>query len=288
MVTIVGLALLLVGGAALVVRGLRPRPLSATDSVLALSGQAPRERTSAGKARDAVLGRVAGDSRVEQWLGPLQPDLAIVRSSSEQLIATLMKRAAIVGVVWLILGSGILLPAIVGPVVSVLVAMLFIGVLVAREIQNIRIEAETRRRTMTSVVQGLMTITMVGATTATPINEVAERSLHHGHGWAYELLRNAWRSGTADNKKIYEALADLATEIDSRSLHLFADSIRTGDQEALALVSLSQRSHALQNEIANHILGRAEEHKRTLQLPIAGFGIIVVLITVGVPLYYGF
>jgi hypothetical protein len=141
---------------------------------------------------------------------------------------------------------------------------------------------------MTSVVQGLMTITMVGATTATPINEVAERALDHGHGWAYELLRTEFRQGTAENLHIYESLGDLATRIDSRALRLYADTIRTGDHEALALTTVAQRSKALQDEIASQVIAKAEEHTKTLQLPIAAFAITIVLITVGVPIYSGF
>ncbi len=140
---------------------------------------------------------------------------------------------------------------------------------------------------MTNVVQGLLTVALVGATTATPINEVAERALDHGQGWAYDLLRSAYRQGTASNLKIYESLGDLADRIDSRSLRLFADTVRAGDHDALALASVSQRTQALQSEIAAHIVTRAEEHRRTLQLPIAAFAIVLVLITVAVPLISG-
>jgi hypothetical protein len=133
-----------------------------------------------------------------------------------------------------------------------------------------------------------MTITMVGATTATPINEVAERALDHGTGWAYDLLRSEFRRGTADNLRIHESLAQLADRIGSRPLRLYADTVRTGDRDALALDSIAQRSRALQEEIASQVITEAEQHAKTLQLPIAAFAITIVLITVGVPLLTGF
>ncbi len=277
----------LVVGVALVVRAFVPRRLSAAEAVAALSGTLPSRRSLVAEVFAGGLDRVLGFPRVQSWLTPVDPDLAIMGHNVETFVGSLVKKTALVVAGFVAWSTGIVVPPPVGPPVMLVLAFVMVAVIWVRALQQLRRAAETRRRSMTNVVQGLLTITMVGATTATPINEVAERALDHGHGWAYELLRSTYRQGTASNLKIYESLAVLADRIGSRSLHLFADSIRSGDREALALSSVAQRSHTLQTELATHIVARAEEHRRTLQLPIATFAITVVLITVVIPLMTG-
>lgn len=277
----------LVAGVALVVRAVVPRRLTAAEAVLALSGGLPARRNAASALFADGVRAVLELRRVQAWLVPVDPDLAILGLTAERFVGRLVKKTAVAVLALIVVASGRLLPTVAAPAVLVLVGLTLIAILWARDVVQLHRRAEARRRTMTNVVQGLLTITLVGATTATPINEVAERALDHGHGWAYELLRTSFGQGTAANRKIYESLADLADRIDSRSLHLFADTIRTGDQEALAIASVAQRSHALQGEVATQVVARAEEHRRTLQLPIAAFAVTVVLITVGIPLIHG-
>ncbi|MGF1599256.1 MAG: hypothetical protein ACFCVK_20470 [Acidimicrobiales bacterium] len=278
------LAVGLVMGVSLMIRAFVPRRLSAAEAVAALSGTMPSRRSLGADVLAEAIGWMLRVPRIQSWLVPVDPDLAIMGQTAETFIGSLVKRSAVLVMVLVLWGTGIVVPAPVGPAVMLVLGLVAVAVVWLRAIQQLRRAAETRRRSMTNVVQGLLTITMVGATTATPINEVAERAVDHGHGWAYDLLRSTFRQGTASNLKIYESLSILADRIGSRSLHLFADSIRSGDREALALSSVAQRSHTLQTELATHIVARAEEHRRTLQLPIATFAITVVLITVVIPL----
>lgn len=287
MVRIIVLSLALVAGLAMVVRAVVPRRLNAAEAVLALSGSLPVRRNAVSVLFTDGVRALLRLRRVPAWLVPVDPDLAILGQTAEGFVGRLMKKTAVAVLALIAVVSGRVMPTIMAPVVAVLAGLSLIAALWFRDVQQLHRRAEARRRTMTNVVQGLLTITLVGATTATPINEVAERALDHGHGWAYDLLRSSFRQGTASNRKIYESLADLASRIDSRSLHLFADTIRTGDHEALAIASVAQRSHALQGEIAAQVVARAEEHRRTLQLPIAAFAVTVVLITVGSPLIHG-
>ena len=278
----------LVLGVAMVFRAVVPRRLSAAEAVAALAGSPPSPRSLGSELVNDGLYRLLHQRRVRAWMLPVEPDLAIMRLTAEALIGSLVKRTAVVTAGFALWGSGLVGPVPrVGPALTLLAGVGIVVLMWARAVQGLRRDAETRRRTMTNVVQGLLTITMVGATTATPINEVAERALDHGHGWAYELLRDTFRQGTASNLKIYESLSVLAERIGSRSLHLFADSVRSGDHEALALSSVAQRSHTLQTGLANHVVARAEEHRRTLQLPIAMFAVTVVVITVVIPLVVG-
>jgi len=277
----------LVTGVALVIRGIVPRRLSASEAVLALSGALPPRRSLIGELYADAVGSMLRRRRVQSWLVPVAPDLCLMGVTAEGFVGSLVKRTGIVVLGMVLWSSGLVLPSPVGPAAAALVTVVGVVSLWARHVRQLRSSADGRRRTLTNVVQGLLTITLVGATTATPINEVAERALDHGQGWAYDLLRRTYQQGTASNLKIYESLGDLADRIDSRSLRLFADTIRSGDREALAVASVSQRTQALQNEIATHIVARAEEHRRTLQLPIAAFAIAVVLTTVGIPLIAG-
>lgn len=278
----------LVLGLALVVRAVVPRRLSAAEAVAALAGTPPSPRSLPAELLSGAVHRLLRLRRVQTWLVPVEPDLVIMRSTAERFVGSLVKRTALVAAGFALWGSGLVGPLPrMAPAVALMVAIVVVALIWGRAVLGLRREADGRRRTMTNVVQGLLTITMVGATTATPINEVAERALDHGHGWAYELLRDTFRQGTASNLKIYESLGVLAERIGSRSLHLFADSVRSGDREALALGSVAQRSHTLQTELANHVVARAEEHRRTLQLPIAAFAVTVVVITVVIPLLVG-
>jgi hypothetical protein len=288
-VRVAGLAVLLVVGVALVVRGVVPRRLDAQEAVLTLAGdRSPSRRSLIAEASAALLEALLGTGRARGWLGPIEPDLAITEQTAEQFIGSLLRRSAVVTVGLVVWATGLIVPVPFTTVLVVALAMVTLVGLWVQHLSRLRARAEQRRRTMTSVVQGLLTITMVGATTATPINEMAERALDHGRGWAYELLRAEFRQGTADNLRIYESLGELAARIDSRALRLYADTIRTGDNEALALATIGQRSKALQEEIASQVITEAEEHAKTLQLPVAAFAITIVLITVGVPIYSGF
>jgi hypothetical protein len=284
----IGLAALLVTGLALIARGLSPRRLSAQDAVLVLAGDRPSRRHTLTEVWTTVLKAVLATDRVDRWLTPIRPDLEITGLTAETFTTTLTRRSLLALTALALWATGLVVPVPFSPVVVVAVAVGVVAVLWVREVTQLRAVAGARRRTLTSVVQGLMTITMVGATTATPINEVAERALDHGTGWAYDLLRAEFRRGTADNLRIYESLAGLADRVDSRSLRLYADTIRTGDRDALAVTTIAQRARALQEEIAAQVITEAEQHAKTLQLPIATFAITIVLITVGVPLLTGF
>jgi hypothetical protein len=288
MVRVVLLAVLLVAGAALMLRGLVPRRLSAQEAVMALTGDRPARSNPLADTWSTLINAALGTDRVQDWLVPVRPDLEITQRTAEELTTTLARRTAIVLVAFALWATGLVVPVPFTPLVAATLALPAVGGVWLREVTRLRADATRRRRTMTSVVQGLMTITMVGATTATPINEVAERALDHGHGWAYDLLRAEFRRGTADNLRIYESLARLADRISSRPLRLYADTVRAGDRDALAVASIAQRSRALQEEIAAQVITEAEQHAKTLQLPIAAFAITIVLITVGVPLLTGF
>ena len=277
----------LVFGVALVIRSVVPRRLTAAEAVAVLSGTMPSHRGLVAELLAYGLDALLLVRPVQGWLVPVEPDLAVMRLTAESFVGGLLKKTALVTVGFLAWGTGLLLPTPVSAPVMVGFALVVVATIWVRDVTKLQRSARDRRRTMTNVVQGLLTIVMVGATTATPINEVAERALDHGHGWAYDLLRDTFRQGTASNLKIYESLGELAKQIESRSLHLFADSIRAGDHEALALRSVAQRSHTLQAELATNVVARAEEHRRTLQLPIAAFAITVVVITVVVPLMAG-
>ncbi|MFF4699922.1 type II secretion system F family protein [Streptomyces chattanoogensis] len=268
-------------GLGLLVRELaRPQPSLA----------AALRRTAAGTSADEARGAAGRDEAVGRWLleriahlpGVTVPakDLALLAQTPERFV--LLKAAlAVAGLLlpsvallpWQLAGSGVPLPvpAVLGIVAAA--ALWFVPDL------SVRDQARRAREEFAHAVAAFLDLVALKRAGDAGPTEALEQAASVGDGWAFQRLQQALVRARDDKTSPWQALSELAEDLDLPVLDDVADIMRqSSDDGAAVYATLRGRARSLRAELLEKQAAEANANSEKMTAPGALLAVLVMLL----------
>jgi Flp pilus assembly protein TadB len=264
------------GGAFVVGRSLRPRPIPLPRALERLTGRGPTVAgDSAPSGRRTVIALAERIGRPES--PALARDLAVtgrqpIRHATDKLTMALVVAAACAGF------------AVIGPMSGIPVTPLIALVLVVAGAAvgfllpdwSLKRDAKRKRRDFCHALSGFLDLVNVGLAGGAGLETALHAAANSGDGWAFDEIRHALERARTTRRSTWSALADMGDSLGVADLAELSASVQlAGEQGARIAASLSAKAQAMRAQQLARIEADANAASERMGLPtvllFAGF-----------------